>query len=295
MLSVVIPTYKNKELLIKNITHNISFLKDCEIIIVNDDPQYSIKSNFSKYPKITILENNQNLGFSGAVARGIQKSTNHYIMLLNNDVLLHDMSYRQALLNLEKNQDLFAVSFAQRQKDSTIIGKNKIFWKEGFFQHKKAEDLMYGINAWAEGGSCMINKRIYEKIGGFDSLYSPFYWEDVDISYRAWKQGFQILFDPSIVVDHDHESTIGKYFKNNHIQKIAYRNQFIFIWKNINDKKLITSHILRLIIILPYMIVTNMLFVMGLFDALMQLKHIIKRKKIQYADLGDRQVLQKFI
>ncbi|PJE58197.1 MAG: glycosyltransferase family 2 protein, partial [Candidatus Portnoybacteria bacterium CG10_big_fil_rev_8_21_14_0_10_36_7] len=45
-------------------------------------------------------------------------------------------------------------------------------------------------------------------LNGFDELYSPFYWEDIDLSYRAWKTGYTVLFDPQVLVEHHHETTI---------------------------------------------------------------------------------------
>ena len=58
------------------------------------------------------------------------------------------------------------------------------------------------------------------KLGGMDTLYSPFYWEDIDLSYRAWKSGYQILYDPNIIVEHHHESTIAKYFDKKKVSDI---------------------------------------------------------------------------
>lgn len=292
MITVIIPTFKNVEELIKNLSLNLPFLKGCEVIVVNDDPEKSIKKSLEVFPQIELIENQKNLGFAGAVHVGIVRAKNDYIMLLNSDVILNDSAYMNAVISMREDQKIFAVSFAQKEKDGTTVGKNSIYWKNGFFQHKKALDLKSGINGWAEGGSCMINKKIYKEIGGFDPLYAPFYWEDIDLSYRAWKMGYKVLFNPEIVVQHHHESTIGKYFSQEYIKSIAYRNQFIFIWKNIEDGSLLLSHIVRLLFSLPIMMFKDIAYIKGFWNALLLLPKIIEKRK--HSKMSDGDILNKF-
>jgi len=293
MITVIIPTYKNEEGLIKNFTLNLPFIKGCEIIVVNDNPERSIENDLKSFPQIILIENGTNLGFAGAVHKGIIHAKKDYILLLNSDVVLTDSSYVKALDTMKKDQRVFAVSFAQKEKDGSTVGKNSIYWKDGFFHHKKTSDLKPGVNGWAEGGSCMLNKRIYKEIGGFDPIYAPFYWEDIDLSYRAWKAGYKIFFNPEIIVQHYHESTIGKYFSKATVKSIAYRNQFIFIWKNIEDRILLFSHIFRLLFLLPVMIFKDKSYIKGFCGALLLLPKIIAKRK--RSKISDREILNMFI
>src|SRR3989338_8749373 len=239
-ISVVIPLYKNKEFFIKNLIHNWRFIKKNQIIIIDDASNEDIGSEIKKkYPDILYIENSNNLGFSKTVNIGVKAANRNYLLLLNSDVRLFDNSYQRGLKALDKYKDLFAVSFAQKEKNGSIVGKNTIFFKNGLVHHSKVDNLSLGLNAWAEGGACLIRKKYFDDLGGFDDIYSPFYWEDVDLSYRAYKRGWKVIFDPSIIVEHHHESTIGKYFKKDEIIKISRRNQFIFLHKNIRDLHLI--------------------------------------------------------
>lgn len=292
MISVVIPTFKNQEELLKNLKNNMPFLKGYEVIVINDNPEQSIRKSLEVFPQIVLIENQKNLGFAGAVHKGIIHAKKDYILLLNSDVVLNDSSYIKALTMMKEDKQIFAVSFAQKEKDGTTVGKNNIYWEKGFFQHKKASDLKLGINGWAEGGSCMINKKLYKEIGGFDPIYAPFYWEDIDLSYCAWKAGYQIFFDPEIVVQHHHESTIGKYFSQEFIKSIAYRNQFIFIWKNIEDGSLLLSHVIRLLYSLPVMMFKDQTFIKGFWGALLLLPKIITKRK--HSKMNDDDILKKF-
>lgn len=294
MISIVIPTYKNKKIFLANLINNLPFFKGNEVIVVNDDPTESIAPETRKLKNVNLIENKQNLGFSGAVDTGIRSASNKYVMLLNSDVALFDRSYEKAVKQLEQNDTLFAVSFAQKENDDKIVGKNRIYWKSGFFSHEKTKDMNSGITAWAEGGACMLNKQIYVLIGGFDPIYSPYYWEDIDLSYRAWKDGYTVLFNRDILVEHHHESTIGKYFNRNKIKTIAYRNQFFFIWKNILDKRLINNHIARVSRSILPMLIREPVYIKALIMALARLSEVKTRRDLSHGKISDQTIISKF-
>ena len=296
MISVVIPTYRKNEQFIRNLRQNMKYFDRCEVVIVNDYPLKSIKKDLSSF-KIKLIENKENLGFGRAVNIGVKKTKNDYVVLLNSDVVLYDDGFKKALDLFKKDEKLFDVGFVQKEKHDQIVGKNRVFWKNGFLQHSHASDLKTGISAWVEGGACIIQKEIYLKLGGFDELYSPFYWEDIDLSYRAWKADYRLLFDRSILVEHFHESTISTYFTSDIINKIAYRNQFIFLWKNITDSNLLLNHVL---FIIPTTVVNilkgNIIMLMGFFLALVKIPAILSRRKKQrkFFQQKDKEILEMF-
>jgi GT2 family glycosyltransferase len=298
MISVVIPHYKEKDKLYTNLKHNLPFLKECEVVVVNDYPEIPLKKEMaSLFPEVTVIENEKNVGFAGAVSNGIAHTKNKYVFLLNNDVVLHDESFKQALSHFKKDNTLFAVSFRQIEKDKSSVGHNKIFWKNGFFQHTKTNANISGINGWAEGGSMLFDKEKYDAINGFDTLYSPFYWEDIDLSYRAWRAGYTILFDSSVTVQHHHTSTISTYFNSSHIKAISYRNQFITIWKNISDNKMIGEHLIYLLKnLITRLVKREKEFYMGFWMAAQLAQKIMEKRDIQKKmwKKTDREIFKQF-
>jgi len=298
MISVVIPQYKGKEKLYKNLTVNLPYLKGCEVLVVNDYPDVPLTEEMAKlFPSVTVIENKYNLGFAGAVSVGIKTAKYPYIFLLNNDVVLKDDSYHSALTHFKEDENLFAVSFKQIEKNGGHVGRNKIYWSHGFFRHSKGDPGTHGINGWAEGGSMIFDKKKYDVIHGFDTSYSPFYWEDIDLSYRAWRAGYSIFFDTHIIVEHHHESTIATYFQKSRIDTIAYRNQLITIWKNISDFGYFGEHIFYLIknlIVYPFK--GELSFLKGFWMALLLLPQIIAKRN-QQKNLWkktDREIFQQF-
>ena len=275
-ISIIIPVYKNTKEFLKNLQKNMPYMKTCEIIIINDSPQdFELGSAVKKIcPECIYLKNERNLGFGLSINRAVALAQNEYIMLLNSDVLLSNMSYILAQKKLSKLPQLFAVSFAQKERDESIVGANTGRFTEGLFVHAGKTCTKECTNLWPDGGSCMFKKHIFTELCGYDGMYSPFYWEDVDLGYRAWKNNYTVLFMPTILVEHHHETTIRRYFPDWYIRFIAQRNQLLFVWKNME-----TKHVLQHIFLLPlYMIRAffhNLLFFASFTAALKELPLII--------------------
>lgn len=293
MISIVIPVYKNTEQFLGYLKKNLLYLRGYEVIVVNDDPSESMKEKMRSFKDVTLIENNKNIGFGQTVNKGIVHAKYEYVFLLNSDVLLKDTSFKQAAEQIKKNADIFAISFAQIEKDGSTVGKNTFFWKQGFFYHEKAKNTKFGFNGWAEGGSCMINKSIFEELNGFDPLYTPFYWEDIDISYRAWKKGYKVIFDPDILVEHHHGGTTNKYIQPDFKDSIAARNHYIFIWKNVTDSTFIWQHIAMLPYNLFYFAIKqNRYLLKGFFLALLKLPQILKVRSQTPTLISDVEVMK---
>ena len=92
------------------------------------------------------------------------------------------------------------------------------------------------------GGSCAFDRRKFLELGGFDELLKPFYLEDTDLGYLAWKRGWKVLYQPASVVYHEHRGTIGKRFSEAYIQSVLKKNFLLFTWKNIHDWRWFGSH-----------------------------------------------------
>ena len=91
-----------------------------------------------------------------------------------------------------------------------------------------------------------MDRRKFLEIGGFDPLYAPFYVEDADISYQAWKRGWKTLLVPASHVVHRHRSTSKKKFGERFVENTIRRNTYLFIWKNVTDVSLLFEHVTNL-------------------------------------------------
>ena len=122
-------------------------------------------------------------------------------------------------------------------------------WAKGYFEDGYVKHVTGGESKethdtfWVNGGSGVFRKSMWIKLGGMDDkLFSPYYWEDNDLSYRAMKRGWITLWEPRAYVVHKHESTTQKIPKDLR-NKIQERNQLLFIWKNLTSSILFRKHI----------------------------------------------------
>jgi len=105
-----------------------------------------------------------------------------------------------------------------------------------------------------------------------DTIYKPAYWEDIDLCWRARKKGWKILFEPKSIVYHKHETTNIRELGKRKMEVAAYKNQILFVWKNIRSWQLLQHFIW-----LPYHLIfttikSKGLFLIGFLQALLQLK-----------------------
>lgn len=203
------------------------------IVIDNHSSDHSVARIRSTYPRLDIIENEKNLGFTGGNNRGIHIALNgnaSYIWLLNNDTIVD----QNALLPLVE-----ACS-----KGSTAIAGSKIYFYRGYEYHKKrykrsdiGHILWYagGVIDWRNmyashrgvdevdcgqydtseetsfitGCSMMIASQVVSSIGLFDNSYY-LYLEDVDFCLRAKRAGYQMVYIPSSNVWHKNAQSSDK-------------------------------------------------------------------------------------
>lgn len=258
-ISIVIPNYNGENILEHNIPRVIAVLKKYtqgkkEIVIVDDASTDSSQSILDKivdtYSQkdlpITVYKNTYNKGFSSTVNTGVSHAKGEIVILLNTDIIPED-GFIEPLLSHFTDEKVFAVGCMDKsiEGDTTVLrGRGLGSWQRGLFVHSKGEVTKQNT-LWVSGGSGAFRRDAWNTLGGLDSLYNPYYWEDIDLSYRAVKSGYSVTFEPKSIVIHEHEKgSIKTQTKQKEINTVAYRNQFIFIWKNITQPTFLIQHIL---------------------------------------------------
>lgn len=236
-ISIAIPNYQGRKLLEENLPSIIS--ANADEIIVNDDASKDGSVEFIKknYPQVKLLTNDKNQRFIYSVNKLVNEAVGDIVVLLNNDVKV-SKNFLEPLLEHFKNEKVFAVNCHEEGE-----GYAKAYWKDGFFEFQRGkEEKSFYKSSWASGGSAAYRKSVWQRLGGFDPMFKPGYWEDIDLSYRALKVGYDVLWEPDAKVWHSHGTTFSKIFNKRKINWIQQRNQLLFIWKNIEDKELVSEH-----------------------------------------------------
>lgn len=236
-ITIAIPNFNGRKLLENNLPNIVSSGADQILIIDDGSSDNSVEFLKQVFPSIDLLVNDRNLGFIPSVNKLFEEAIGDIVVLLNNDVWV-EKDFLKSLTKHFENSKVFAVNLHEKGEGPAVA-----FWEDGFFEYKRGEEKnVIQKSSWASGGSAAFKKRIWQKLGGFDNFFAPFYWEDTDLSFRALKTGFEILWEPDSKVKHEHETTIKKSFNKRYISWVKQRNQMLFIWKNIHDPKLLSEH-----------------------------------------------------
>lgn len=247
MVSIVIPNFNGGKLLEKNLPKLLALLEksglEYEIIVVDDASTDGSVELLSRGGLVKIVAKTTNSGFATTVDAGIRAAKGKIVFTIKTDSIPEKSNYFSLLLKHFDNSKTFAVSAALKTIENgreEIRGCGEIYFKKGFFLHQRGSNSSK-TSAWADGSASAWRKDLYLKIGGFDPVYNPFYWEDVDLGFRAWKAGYQIDFEPKAILLHDFESgSIAKHYNKDQVRSISQRNQFIFVWKNGGWKRLLS-------------------------------------------------------
>ncbi len=290
--SIIISNWNGKNLLKENLPSVIKAIKygggNHELIVVDDassdGSQEFIKKN---YPQIKLIELKENKGFGEANNIAVLQSKNEIVVLLNNDMAI-EKNYFSFILPHFDDEEVFAVTpkmitediFRKKIKTSTSSWAE---FRRGFWHDTDDAEMKEGchLSLTAPGGGATFNKEKFLSLSGFDRLYYPFYYEDTDLSYRAWKRGWRIIYEPRTIVHHRCSQTITTHFGRRPASLVRKRNYYLFIWKNITDHSLILQHLLFLpFFLLNKLVSGRVMWIKAFFLALKQLKEALLRRRI---------------
>lgn len=285
-VSIVIPNWNGEHKLKKNLPRVLKLKGILEIIVVDDTSTDGSVSLIEKeFPEIKLIKRQANGGFSSTVNIGVKNAKGDLVFLLNSDAVPEEDCLKHVLPHFKEDQ-VFSVG--------CNVGGTWVWgsFKDGFFWHWQFRDKSQDFHQtlWASGGSGIFRKSIWDKLGGLDELFDPFYEEDVDLGYRATKRGYINIFEPRSEVEHYKEpGVIEENFSKSSVAKVAQRNQLLFIWKNIHDSQMIRAHILKLI----GMLLTKPGYWQVFLPAFSRITKILEERAIEKkaAKISDEQIL----
>ena len=277
-LSIIIVNYNTKELLeqcLASIFKNISYL-NYEVFVV-DNNSHDKSQNMVKelFPKVNLIENNNNYGFAKANNQAIKLCKGKYILLLNSDTIILNNSINKLFEFMERNNNVGVVGpkllYSNKnlqiscRKYSTItnavyplipilnrININKLsdkYFDSNFYNLTQKVDYVCG--------ACMMLKsHLFKDIGLFDEQFF-IYSEEEDLCYRIMKKGWDIIYFPFAEVIHFESESF-----NNSIEKICflYKSKYLFIKKH---KGIFYGSIFKYLTI--FILIIRILFYIGVY------------------------------
>lgn len=223
-ISVIIVNWNTKRLLEDCIRSVIKFTKDLsyEIIVVdNGSTDRSPELIKKKYPKIKLIENKENLGFTKANNQGIKVAKGEYVFLLNSDAYLIENSLKKLIDLAKSKENLGALGPLLLNPDRSTQQSVGFFphLPQMFFWLSFLDDLPLGqfLNPyhvdhdsfyksgsevdWVTGAAYLLPAKVIKEVGFLDEKIFM-YGEEVEWSYRIKKAGYKIFFSPATKIVH---------------------------------------------------------------------------------------------
>lgn len=279
-VSVIIPTVKG-----------VSKLPaiEAEYIIIDNGPEAksTVAAKVLTYPTP--------LGFARACNEGAKQAAGEILFFLNDDIEIENINLIPLLGHFDA-PDVFAVTpkvlrlSEGKRNEAVILGSfagGVITTECSRLDPDRPVDIFQVC-----GAAFLVDKSKFFELGTFDELFTPFYYEETDLSYRAQKKGWRIIYDPRITVLHRHSQTIGGNYSKFARKRIYFRNQLLSTWKNISDPLLLAWHIFS-----SLLIIFNPIKWFSLFDAIIRLPAMLKRRSLEKKmwRLSDRAVFRQAV
>jgi GT2 family glycosyltransferase len=217
---------------------------------------------------------------------------------LDNDVLVEPNFLPPLLDHFDRNEDVFAVSswikgYPPDSADDPGVATN-VEWRQGMLRGRSRQPTERSMPVFYNCGcATAFDRRKFLMLGGFDRLFFPLYYEDTDLSWRAWKHGWSCLYEPKSIVYHKGGGALGR---SQAVTTLVLRNEFLFHWKNVSDPRLVASHVASTI---PRLLVAaarrDKARLRGFARALPYLPEALRTRRLSREDrrLTDREAIER--
>lgn len=215
---------------------------DSEIIVVdNASIDASCQMVKEKFPNVILIENKENTGFPKGNNIGVAQAKGKYICILNPDTIVAEDTFLKIIRFAETQTNLGIIGCklidgtgnflpeSKRNIPTPKVSLQKLIGKEDTYYANHLGENQTGKAAVFVGAFMFLEKEKYQALGGFDEVFFM-YGEDVDLSYRFLKEGYDnFYFGETSIIHYKGESTLKDdvYLKRFYgAMKIFYKKHF---------------------------------------------------------------------
>jgi GT2 family glycosyltransferase len=256
-LSVIIVNYNVKYFLeqcLHSVIKSIEGLHGEIIVVDNNSVDGSTQMLNDKFPKVKLIANKKNLGFSKANNQGIKKASGKYILILNPDTILQEDTLRKCFDFMESHPNAGSLGVkmidgkgnflpeSKRSLPTPSVAFFKIFGLASLFPRSKTfgryhlgyldKDQVHKVEI-LPGAFMFIRKSVLDQIGFLDETFFM-YGEDIDLSYRITQAGYDNYYFPETTIIH-YKGESTKKGSINYVM-VFYRAMMIFARKHFSRK-----------------------------------------------------------
>ncbi|MCD6374869.1 MAG: glycosyltransferase family 2 protein [Caldisericaceae bacterium] len=261
-LTIVIPHYNGLKILDDCLTslfknHFQDFLV---LLIDNGSTDGSQQMVRQKFPKVQLIQNEQNLGYAGACNQGIELAKSEFILLLNNDTVCPTDFLKEMVRAMEQNSHaamaqpkILSIQDPQffdysggAGGEMDILGypfaRGRIF--DTVEKDKGQYDQLTPQVFWTSGCALLLRKSVVDQIGLLDEDFFA-HQEEIDLNWRAQLAGYQNIVVTSTYIYHYSGYTLRQ--DNQHKMYLNHRNNLIMLIKNYSLNNLLLILPLRIL------------------------------------------------
>lgn len=236
MISAIVPTWHGRERLGRNLGSVANALQAAsepwEILVVDDGGR-----DTGALPQgARLLALPQNRGYGPAVNAGARDARGEYLLILNDDAALEETAVARLRRHFP-DPTLFAVvpSIVSRLAVcGDEAGKHGVL-SAGLIEMEEAPGESLQPTLYPVGCCFLCPRELFLALGGYDELFAPFFWEDTDLGYRAWRRGLRSVHDPEAVCRHEGSATLHESYREAERERVFFRNRALFHLRNLQD------------------------------------------------------------
>ncbi len=238
--------------------YNSSYPNLTFVIGDNASTDNSVEFIKKTYPKITLIQNDENYGFAGGYNRVLAQVEADYYIILNSDVEVSTGWIEPIIQAMEADPNVAAAQpkilsslqpdqFEHAGAAGGYIDKcGYPFCRGRIFDKLELDQGQYDDPRtvfWASGAALFIKSKIWKESGGFDEDFFA-HMEEIDLCWRLKRQGYTIKYYPFSEVLHVGGGALSK--ENSFKTYLNFRNNLFMLQKNLPFPKVYLILFLRL-------------------------------------------------
>jgi GT2 family glycosyltransferase len=235
-LSVVVPSWRGAALLARVLPSLIADVARtglcAEILVVDDasDRDAGAEVVAQLGAPLRFLPAPAHAGFAATANHGAAAARGSLLALWNNDMEPEPGCLATLLAAL--GDETFAVVPRIEIPDGRAESATRLRWVDATL-HAHSLDTPSTATAprpvaWPCGGAMLCRRERFLALEGFSTGFAPFYWEDVDLGWRAWQRGWASIEIPTARARHGYKATIAAHFDEAEVERVFARNRLRF-------------------------------------------------------------------
>lgn len=208
-ISIILILYNRAELTLACLRSLQQLSISTEIVLIDNASSDQTEDLLAQLQGVNIIRNTENKGFLLACNEGSAQANGRHLLFLNNDAQLKQGSLEAALNTLESSSDIGAVGGKIILLDGKLQEAGNIIWQDGSClgygrnQDPNSPAYMFRRDVdYVSGVFLLTPKSLFEKLGGFDPLFVPAYYEETDYCLSLWQAGYRVVYEPQAEVIH---------------------------------------------------------------------------------------------